>query len=242
MITESRNYTVALKSPREPDSEKALKYLEVIIMERAINNKQINNRAFSLVIFLGLAVMYLGFNGCVATRFWVSDRLDVLSGRVSNNSERISNLEKRQQETDAKIEYLRLVSMLVLSIDEGVNYSVGSSSLYDSARNEIDSFLNNLSDDSYTEIVVAGHTESTGTETYNYELGKRRAEAVAGYLVSHRGIDPTMIRTVSNGESAPIAENVSSARRSRNRRVEIRAYEQQITHTKQEVSIRKRKS
>lgn len=166
-------------------------------MERAVNDKQINKRAFSLVIFLGLAVMLLGLNGCVATRSWVSERLAALSGRVSNNSERISNLEQRQQETDAKIENLRLVRMLVLSVDEGVNYSVGSFSLSDSAKNVIDSFLKNLSKDSYTEIVVAGHTDSSGTESYNYELGKRRAEAVAGYLVLHRGIDPTMIRTVS---------------------------------------------
>lgn len=211
-------------------------------MERAINNNQTNKRRFSLVTLLALAVILLGLSGCVATRSWVGGRLAVLSGRISNNSERITNVETRQDETDAKIENLRLTNKLVLSVDEGVNYSVGSSSLNDGARSEIDRFLNNISDDSYSEIVVAGHTDSTGTEGFNYELGKRRAESVARYLISNKNIDPIKIKIVSYGESEPINENVTSAGRSRNRRVEILVYKQQVIHTQQEITLKKRNS
>ena len=69
-------------------------------------------------------------------------------------------------------------------------------------------------------IVVEGHTDSTGDETYNLELSKRRAEAVGTYLVDN-GIDPDRLEYVGHGPKFPIDTNTTTEGRRRNRRVEF---------------------
>lgn len=70
-------------------------------------------------------------------------------------------------------------------------------------------------------VDVMGHTDSTGSDSYNLDLSRRRAEAVADYLVM-RGVARARIATIGYGEQYPIADNTTEAGRSRNRRVEIR--------------------
>ena len=69
-------------------------------------------------------------------------------------------------------------------------------------------------------IVVEGHTDSQGKDSYNQDLSRRRAEAVRSYLVS-RGIPDDMITAVGKGELEPIADNKTAEGRANNRRVEI---------------------
>lgn len=71
-----------------------------------------------------------------------------------------------------------------------------------------------------TTIVVAGHTDSNGTDAYNQALSQRRAAAVKSYLVS-RGVPANRIQTIGYGEANPIATNATDAGRAQNRRVEL---------------------
>lgn len=71
-----------------------------------------------------------------------------------------------------------------------------------------------------TTIIVAGHTDSTGSASYNQALSQRRAAAVSNYLVS-RGVPAHRIRTVGYGQTQPIASNANEFGRSQNRRVEL---------------------
>jgi outer membrane protein OmpA-like peptidoglycan-associated protein len=71
-----------------------------------------------------------------------------------------------------------------------------------------------------TKLVVEGHTDSVGSETYNESLSQRRADAVKAALVS-RGVQSDRIETVGRGESFPVAGNDTQAGRQQNRRVEI---------------------
>lgn len=70
-------------------------------------------------------------------------------------------------------------------------------------------------------IVLAGHTDSTGTEKYNARLSLQRAKAVESYLTEKHGIPPARIIVKSYGESAPLATNETAEGRARNRRVEL---------------------
>ncbi len=70
-------------------------------------------------------------------------------------------------------------------------------------------------------ILVAGHTDSTGSEPYNEALSHRRAESVRDYLVAHFGIDGEMLLARGFGETAPIADNDTVEGRQLNRRVEL---------------------
>ena len=84
----------------------------------------------------------------------------------------------------------------------------------------LDSVVLVLQEFEKTVIVVAGHTDSVGSEAYNQSLSERRANSVADYLLS-RNIVAARIETVGFGETAPIADNATDAGRSLNRRVEL---------------------
>lgn len=69
-------------------------------------------------------------------------------------------------------------------------------------------------------VVVEGHTDSTGSEAYNRDLSQRRAFAVEDFLIS-QGVDPRRIISRGYGQQYPVATNETSAGRQQNRRVEI---------------------
>ncbi len=71
-----------------------------------------------------------------------------------------------------------------------------------------------------TVVEVAGHTDSTGSESYNQSLSERRAASVSTYLRS-QGINDQRLITVGMGELRPVADNTSPEGRQANRRVEI---------------------
>jgi len=71
-----------------------------------------------------------------------------------------------------------------------------------------------------TEIVISGHTDNRGSESYNQKLSERRAKAVRDFLVD-QGIDPGRLTVVGYGELRPVASNDTEEGRRLNRRVEL---------------------
>jgi outer membrane protein OmpA-like peptidoglycan-associated protein len=71
-----------------------------------------------------------------------------------------------------------------------------------------------------TAIRVAGHTDSTGSDSYNQTLSEERAQSVGRYLMS-RNVASGRIQTVGYGERYPIASNETESGRQANRRVEL---------------------
>jgi outer membrane protein OmpA-like peptidoglycan-associated protein len=69
-------------------------------------------------------------------------------------------------------------------------------------------------------VVLVGHTDSRGSEGYNYDLGYRRAVAVMAALARY-GVSPARMSVQSEGEQQPIDDNYSARGRARNRRVEL---------------------
>ncbi|MCS6779408.1 MAG: OmpA family protein [Geminicoccaceae bacterium] len=76
-------------------------------------------------------------------------------------------------------------------------------------------------------VRIEGHTDSMGSEAYNLELGRRRAEAVRDHLVRRHGLEPGLFTVESFGESRPLAPNArpdgrdDPEGRQKNRRVEV---------------------
>ncbi|MBB2970403.1 OmpA family protein [Mesorhizobium sp. RMAD-H1] len=69
-------------------------------------------------------------------------------------------------------------------------------------------------------VDIYGHTDSTGSASYNQQLSQRRAQSVATYLGS-QGIDQRRFAVTGFGDTRPIASNDTEAGRAQNRRVEI---------------------
>ena len=102
-----------------------------------------------------------------------------------------------------------------------VTFAVNSTTISPMMRDTLDGVAQSMIDYPNSLIDVMGHTDSTGSEQYNLDLSRRRAESVANYLVS-RGVSRARIETIGYGEQYPIADNSTEAGRSQNRRVEIR--------------------
>ena len=84
----------------------------------------------------------------------------------------------------------------------------------------LDSVVLVLQEFDQTLVVVAGHTDSRGSDSYNQALSERRADSVAAFLRS-RDIVEARIEAVGFGEKVPIASNETDAGRAQNRRVEL---------------------
>ncbi len=111
-------------------------------------------------------------------------------------------------------EVLKLTMSSEVSFD--YNSAVLKSTFY-SPLNKIADIMNRYPQ---TQVVVAGHTDSQGSEQYNLDLSLRRANAVAEYLMIH-GVARSRLGTEGRGELEPIASNDTAAGRAQNRRVEI---------------------
>jgi len=70
------------------------------------------------------------------------------------------------------------------------------------------------------DIVVVGHTDSTGTDQVNDALAQRRADSVKAQLVQ-RGVTAASIEAISRGKRDPAVATASGVSEARNRRVEI---------------------
>ena len=73
-------------------------------------------------------------------------------------------------------------------------------------------------------VEIAGHADSRGSEAYNLNLGRRRAEAVRKVLIRY-GVEPSRLAYKSFGESQPLADNKTAQGMAQNRRVEIHFWE-----------------
>lgn len=71
-----------------------------------------------------------------------------------------------------------------------------------------------------TTVMVSGHTDSSGSNSYNQRLSEDRARSVADYLVNKKVV-PARLDVAGFGEKYPIATNKTKQGRSLNRRVEI---------------------
>lgn len=106
--------------------------------------------------------------------------------------------------------------VLTATFKGDVFFDFDSAILKPGAYSEIDRTANVLNRYPQTTILVAGHTDSKGSETYNQQLSERRAQAVRDALVN-RGVDPRRLRVIGFGESQPISSDDAM-----NRRVELR--------------------
>ncbi|WP_068073299.1 OmpA family protein [Novosphingobium lentum] len=110
---------------------------------------------------------------------------------------------------------------ILVNLPDGVTFSTDSSEINPTFRATLDKLVASMNQYPDSLIDVYGHTDSTGSDTYNQALSERRAQAVANYLTSH-GVNPARIRSQGFGETQPVASNATEEGRSRNRRVEIK--------------------
>lgn len=105
-------------------------------------------------------------------------------------------------------------------LDMMINFGLDSAQLDQTARGELDEFAKALKDNrlSSFSFVVEGHTDASGSDTYNQELSQRRAQSVAAFLTQN-GVNATRLEAIGLGKAHPRTANPYDAV---NRRVEMR--------------------
>ena len=143
-----------------------------------------------------------------------------LAGGAVGNYMDQQELELRKQLEGTGVSVIRDGDNLILNMPSNVTFDVDRSEVKPDFYETLRSVGLVLKKYDKTIIEVAGHTDSTGSESYNQALSERRAYSVARYLES-QGIASMRIETIGFGELRPIADNSTEGGRALNRRVEL---------------------
>lgn len=101
-----------------------------------------------------------------------------------------------------------------------VLFNVNKAELSSGGINNVKKLADFLNKYPQRKVMIEGHTDSSGSDTYNQALSERRAEAVQKAL-GNMGVSSARVTTRGYGESSPAATNDTAAGRQINRRVEI---------------------
>jgi peptidoglycan-associated lipoprotein len=159
--------------------------------------------------------------------------------RIESVSSQVEDLQQKQQATDVKLEQLSQSAQEALKraqeagvlakgkvvfeqsfSEDRIKFKLDSYELDDAAKAALDEFAGRIT--GLTEqyfIEIQGHTDDTGGERYNEELGQDRADAVRRYLSRQHKLPLARMSTISYGDTLPLESNKTKAGRSANRRV-----------------------
>jgi len=119
---------------------------------------------------------------------------------------------------------------LQVTFESGLLFDFDSDVLRAEARSNLATFAKSLDKYPGTDVLIVGHTDAKGTDSYNQSLSARRAAASESYLAS-QGVLRTRVRSTGRGEAEPVATNDTEAGRQQNRRVEVAIYANQQLKT-----------
>ena len=109
---------------------------------------------------------------------------------------------------------------IVVTFDSGILFGFDSAELQSAAQENLRNLAASLERHDGTQVLLIGHTDSVGSESYNQQLSERRAQSARSYLIA-QGLSPLRIEAVGRGLTEPIASNETEAGRQENRRVEV---------------------
>jgi outer membrane protein OmpA-like peptidoglycan-associated protein len=209
-------------------------------------NRQNRNPFVGIAAAIALTLLIAG--GC-ASKKYVADGLTSQEAKLSEIESQVEKNQRDLRATGMEVDEAARTADAALSASEGAgkradeayrlaggkllykviladlagNFAFESDALSAEARSSLDDLATRLKkDNAGVYLEIEGHTDSSGPEAHNMQLGLRRAEAVRRYLNSEHGIPLHRMSVISFGESRPAADNGTREGRATNRRVEIR--------------------
>jgi outer membrane protein OmpA-like peptidoglycan-associated protein len=128
--------------------------------------------------------------------------------------------ELRRQLEGTGVRVVRNGDEIELVMPGNITFDLNESSIKPSFSGTLESVALVLKEYDKTIIQIEGHTDSSGSDSYNQLLSERRASSVRDFLLN-QGIEPKRTRAVGYGERYPVASNDTAAGREQNRRVEL---------------------
>lgn len=109
---------------------------------------------------------------------------------------------------------------ITLNMPGNITFATNSADLSPAFFDVLTSVSKVLKEFDQTVVEVAGHTDSSGSDSYNQQLSEKRASSVGQYLQS-QGVMGERLMIVGMGEARPVADNSTADGKQANRRVEI---------------------
>ena len=109
---------------------------------------------------------------------------------------------------------------ILITFDSGLLFRLDSYQLQEATINNLEQLAKTLNKYEDTDILIEGHTDSSGEDEYNQSLSEKRASEVEDYLVQQQ-VKNSRITTKGYGEKQPLQSNETEAGRNSNRRVEV---------------------
>jgi outer membrane protein OmpA-like peptidoglycan-associated protein len=119
---------------------------------------------------------------------------------------------------NARVE--RVGEGIQVTFDSGILFDVNSSTLRSEAESNLRALVASLDEYEGTDVLVVGHTDSTGEAEYNQGLSERRSDSARNFLLG-AGLESNRVTAMGRGEIEPVASNDTLSGRQDNRRVEI---------------------
>ncbi|WP_337042115.1 OmpA family protein [Emticicia sp. 17c] len=127
---------------------------------------------------------------------------------------------KMKKDLEGVAEVERVGEGIKVTMKSGVLFGFDSYGLTQQSKDNLAKFAETLKTYEDTNILVAGHTDNVGTDSYNMKLSEKRANSVASFLNDY-GVKRSRMSVIGYGESSPLAENTTESGREQNRRVEL---------------------
>jgi outer membrane protein OmpA-like peptidoglycan-associated protein len=105
----------------------------------------------------------------------------------------------------------------------GLLFAFDSDSIQSAAGVNLRELASSLQKYPDSQLLIVGHTDNVGDDSYNQRLSERRANSAAAYLAT-QGVGRSRLATSGKGEAEPVTTNDSEAGRQKNRRVEVAIY------------------
>ena len=119
---------------------------------------------------------------------------------------------------NARVE--RVGEGIQITFDSGILFDMNGFALRAAAQQNLRDLTASLEDYEGTDVLVVGHTDSTGGDALNQTLSERRADSARNFLVG-AGLESDRVTAMGMGENEPIDTNETDAGRQENRRVEV---------------------
>lgn len=120
-------------------------------------------------------------------------------------------------------EVKRVGEGIQVTFDSGILFDFDSYALREASEENLRELAETLDEYEDTKVLIEGHTDNVGTDSYNKELSRERAGSVVDYL-EMLGVDQDRLMAKGYGENQPVATNETEEGRQKNRRVEIAIY------------------
>src|SRR5687768_16762720 len=131
-----------------------------------------------------------------------------------------ARMDKQAAELEKEVEGAKVERVgegILVTFDSGILFDYDSAVVKPAARDNLQNFAESLTKYPDTKVMLVGHTDADGTDSYNQGLSERRARAAADYLTT-QGVPRARIEATGRGEAEPVASNDTASGKAQNRR------------------------